>query len=111
MSPTKGWRLFIVVLAVGALAVVATIVAPFAYDVYQDRNHSLTFTGQVFLFEKSESLGYARNDVVAILNKGDNVKVLRIWYGKDYQVVRVLLPDGRIGYLISGESGDYHLGN
>ena len=91
---------------------VSIIGAAIGYDIYLDRQRQLKITGQIRLFEEPYPLSYPgkENHVVAILNKGDRVEVRRIWYGKDYMVIKVRLADGREGYLIPGDSGvDYKL--
>ena len=87
------------------------IVGALAYDTYRDRQHTVIIAEGVRVFENGNSRGYDRKDVVSILKRDEHVRVLRIWYGKDYEAIRIELSDGRTGYLISGESGNYSLLN
>jgi hypothetical protein len=108
MSSRKNWITLSVLLVICGV-VVAIVVGAFAYDTYQDRHRTLTFAGSVRVFQTDAPLGNSRTDVVATLQPRDNAKVLRIWYGRDYECVKIQLSDGRTGYLISGESGGYVL--
>lgn len=40
------------------------------------------------------------NTVIAVLKKGERVKVINYRYGKDYMVYKIKLQDGRNGYVI-----------
>jgi hypothetical protein len=44
------------------------------------------------------------NEIVTILNKGDEGEVLSYTYGKDYKAYKVKMKDGKSGYLISGDN-------
>lgn len=42
------------------------------------------------------------NEVMEILEPGSKVKISSIVQGKDYRAYKVVLPDGREGYVIGG---------
>jgi hypothetical protein len=105
-SPKPKYKIFLLTLLIVGVIGAAVITATTAYDTYRDRQHTLIITGQLLIFKNPEIQGKMVNPVIAILNKGDRVRVQRIWYGKDYMVVKVRLIDGSEGYLISGESGN-----
>lgn len=90
-------------------AVVLLVLGAIAVDTLGDRNRTLTFEGTVRVFQDDMPRGESRTDIVANLHSNDQAKVLRIWYGKDYECVKIEMSDGRVGYLISGESGLYTL--
>ena len=108
MSRRKN-RITVLALLILCVVTVSVILSGFAYDIHRDRQRALSFDGPVRVFERGASLGNGRSDVVAVLQQGDSARVLRIWYGKDYECVKIELPDRRIGYLISGESGNYKI--
>lgn len=97
-----------VVLAIGGIGV-TLVVGAIAVDTLQDRQRTLAFEGSVRVFQANVPLGQSRTDIVATLHSNDHAKVLRIWYGKDYECVKIQMSDGRVGYLISGDSGFYNL--
>ena len=108
MSSRKSWIFLILLSTVGGVLVLA-VMGAVAYDTHLDRQHTVTFAGPVRVFVDDFPHDYERTDVIATLDRNDHATVLRIWYGKDYQAIKIRLADGRTGYLISGESGDYVL--
>jgi hypothetical protein len=106
MSSRKNRTALSVVLAICGI-VITLVVGAIAVDTLEDRQRTLTFEGSVRVFENDIPLGASRTDIVATLHANDRAKVLRIWYGKDYECVKIQISDGRVGYLISGESGIY----
>jgi len=108
MSSPKNRTALRVLLAICGI-VVTLVVGAIAIDTLQDRQRTVSFEGSVCLFQTDFPLGETRTDIVAVLHSNDQAKVLRIWYGKDYECIKIQMSDGRVGYLISGESGAYTL--
>jgi len=108
MSLPKNRTALRVVLAICGI-VVTLVVGAIAVDTLEDRQRTLAFEGSVRVFQTDFPLGQSRTDIIATLHSNDHAKVLRIWYGKDYECVKIQVSDGRVGYLISGESGFYNL--
>jgi hypothetical protein len=60
------------------------------------------------LLVKPVPLGYpstvpAPNEVMGAVEPGQHLRVVSDQYGKDYHVFRVVLPDGREGYVVDGK--------
>ena len=101
VSPPRkiGVGVLIVLFAIGAAIGIGV-----AYDVYQDRKATVVIKGVVDLYETHDEIS---NKKVSTLQASDQVHVLRIRYGKDYQAIKVRASDGRKGWLISG--GNFEL--
>ncbi|HWR17790.1 MAG TPA: hypothetical protein VN577_23370 [Terriglobales bacterium] len=90
---------------VGVLAIVAAAaaiaIAMLLVDINNDRQYRVRITGPVRLYDPNISLSrHSREDgVVDMLTPSNDVKVLRIRFGDDYEAIRVRLADGREGYL------------
>jgi hypothetical protein len=69
------------------------------YDVYRDRQHSITITGPVQVWEHHDLYYHQDARVLTVLEKGAQVKVLRMQGGIDWASIRVRLADGREGYI------------
>lgn len=48
-----------------------------------------------------------KNQVITIINKGENYEVVKTNYSKDFMFYKIKLNDGRVGYLWSGD--DFHV--
>ena len=70
-----------------------------AYDAYRGRQLSLTVTGPVRVWEHHDLHHHQGSRVIAVLEKGAEVKVLRTLSGIDWASIRVKLADGREGYV------------
>ena len=82
-----------------AAAVVSFPAIWWAYDVWQDRRHTLTVdeNTSAFIGKGNASCGGAQFAVIA---PATSVQVRRIRYWKDYATVDVELADGRRGYIV-----------
>ncbi len=90
-------------LAIGVVS--STIVGAVAYDVYDDRRHSIEVLDGTPLLAEAYPLGYGekQNRAIAMLDRS-RPRVLRIRYGKDYMAIRVRTESGLEGWVIYGPS-------
>jgi hypothetical protein len=72
-------------------------------DVISDRTYRLAVIGPTPLYAFPPHEYPDTNPVVATLNPGQPIRVLRLRYGKDFQAFRVETSDGRVGWVIGGE--------
>ncbi len=93
-------RLLIVVLVIIGLAL-GLGAAAYLVDVHTDRHAFLNVTGPVRVYDRESPPGYARGEdgVIDFLHPGDPVHVLRIRDQDGVEAIRVLLRDGREGYI------------
>ena len=87
--------LAVLLLAVGIL---------WARDVAIDRSYKLAVTGPTPLYSSSPIERSSSNPVVAVLQPGEPVRVLRMRYGKDFQTFQVETKNGPTGWLVYGNS-------
>jgi hypothetical protein len=73
-----------------------------AYDVGQDRKHSVIVESQTQVFTGSAN-GLCGGQRLTTLQAGNILPVRRIRYWKNCATIDVGLPDGRRGYLVLGE--------
>ena len=86
---------------------VAITLAFFGHDIYRDRRHSVEILSTTPLLEDPYPLNYgdSENTVLSRLKKGDEVRVLRIKYGKDFMALKVEeKKSGAVGYVIYDDS-------
>jgi len=85
------------------LATIGSIVGGlYACDVGQDRKYSVEVLEDTKLFEDWELLYYSANPVE--VRAGESLRVVRIRYSKEFQMVKVEKENGETGWLISGGS-------
>jgi len=91
-----------------ALCVLVGIaLAFFGHDIYRDRQHSMEILSTTPLLEEPYPLhyGHSENNVLNHLKKGDEVRVLRIKYGKDFMALKIEeKKSGAVGYVIYDDS-------
>jgi hypothetical protein len=104
MTQTKR-NLLIAILAIAA-AGIGIAVALVVVDVHEDRQYQVRITGNTKLYNSESPSPDKRGveGVIQILQPGDEVRVLRILRGSDYDAIRVELKDGRIGYIFLGDN-------
>ena len=93
------------VLKLSLLAIITIIAAPliiWGWDVHNDRKHLVTVISTTPVFGGAAwcHLGQRLVDVPPDIH----LEVRRIRYWKDCATLDVALPDGRQGYIISGDS-------
>ncbi len=97
-------------LVIGFLVFVAfaagIAVTAWILDVHEDREYTVMVTGKVPVYDSESPPAYKRGDegVIDILRPPDQVKVLRITNHTDSQAIKVLLHDGREGYIFCCEN-------
>ena len=70
---------------------------------------TLTISGPVHVYPSSTPpSSYPGTNFIAELGPHDSVRVLQVKYEKGFAAVHVRLPDGREGWVFSGESIDLH---
>ena len=74
-----------------------------AYDIYQDRQNKIIFTGTVPVYADWEPYPKDQQPIL-ILSTEEIVKVKRIRYGKDYMAILVETQNGQSGWIFSGYS-------
>jgi len=85
---------------VGALAAVPAIAV--LKDIRSDRRHSIIITERVPLYAAPRfDCGREQPVAIGFASPNDNVRVLRIRYGKDCQTVKVAVGDGPSGWLLA----------
>jgi hypothetical protein len=90
--------LMVLLVALGALTM-----AFWAFDVYEDRQHSLTIDSPTPVFIGSGS-GYCdRGRLLETVHPQAKLQVKRIRYWKNCATVEVALPDGHEGYVVLGD--------
>ncbi len=92
-------------LLVIAAGVAALLAIAFLADVHADRELLLVVTADTAVlrdFPTRPNSDTASNVVIATIHAGQPSRVLRVRYGKDFQAVKVRLPDGLTGWVITG---------
>ncbi len=104
MSRTKR-NILIFVLAI-ASAAIGIAVAVYVVDVHEDRQYDVRITGPVWLFNSESPSRETRGSegLIQVLEPNDQVKVLRILHGRDYDAIRVRLENGSEGYIFLGDN-------
>lgn len=89
-------------IAMATVLLVAGIIAiRWAYDVWQDRKHTVVVTAETPLFVgERESCSGTR---IATLPPGTEPKVMRIRYWKNCATIDVVSPSGQQGFIVLGE--------
>ena len=78
--------------------------APFALDIYRDRQHRMVIRGPVTVYHSATPQWLdPGNAVVATVSENNAVRVRRIRYEKDYVAVRVQLDRGLEGHVFAGD--------
>lgn len=72
-------------------------------DVVSDRSYQLAVVAPTPLYSLPPHEYPQPNPVIATLQPGQPVHVLRLRYGKDFQAFRVETQDGRVGWVVGGE--------
>lgn len=80
------------------------VLAFWANDVREDREHTVTVISPTPIFAGSGSDNdcYTRHQQTAIEEPDTTLHVRRIRYWKDCATVNVVLPDGRSGHIVLG---------
>jgi hypothetical protein len=88
--------------AIAAAPLIAGLLAAWwAYDVWQDRKHTVVVMADTPLFAgDDESCGGTR---IATLHPGTEPKVMRIRYWKNCATIKVVSPGGKKGFIVLGE--------
>ncbi len=74
-----------------------------AYDIYQDRQIKIIFTGAVPVYADWKPYPIDQQPIL-MLSPEAIVKVKRIRYGKDYMSILVETQNGQSGWIFSGFS-------
>jgi hypothetical protein len=72
-------------------------------DVIADRSYRLAVVAPAALYSLPPHEYPQSNPVVATLQPGQPIRVLRLRYGKDFQTFRIETPDGPTGWVVGGE--------
>lgn len=83
-----------------SLILIILAVAPWSYDVISDRNHEIAILKPMTLLEKPPQDYPALNRETGKLSVGEQVKVLRMGYGKDFRAWKVRGSAGLEGWFI-----------
>jgi hypothetical protein len=86
-----------------ALVLMALFAIVWAGDVYYDRTYKLAVESVAPLYSLPPHEYPTANSVMANLIPGEEVRVLRLRYGKDFQAFQVETKAGLIGWVIGGE--------
>jgi hypothetical protein len=86
------------VLLLGVVAAVLLIA-----DKLIDRTATISVVADAPLYSLPPQDYPANNPCIAILKRGEPVKVLRVAHGKDFQTFRVETQSGQIGWVILGQ--------
>jgi hypothetical protein len=87
-----------------ALTATGLLVLAWAWDLHNDRKHTLLVNSQATIFTiDGEQTCYEEGERLTRINPGVRLKVCRIRYWKDCATVCITLPDGRKGYVVLGE--------
>ncbi len=89
-------------LAAALLLSCAAVCAPWAYDVWKDRSHTLITQSETPVFDNRGDDQCTSGTVMATIASGVSLKVQRIRYWKECATVDVKLNDGRTGRIILG---------
>ncbi|MNL29805.1 hypothetical protein D3C87_1515040 [compost metagenome] len=85
-------------LCVGVLLICSGILGLFAWDIWEDRSQSVSIIQQTALYDDWEFGD--RQKSIGKVERGENLKVLRIRYGKDFMAIKVERNDGSVGWII-----------
>ncbi len=77
---------------------IVALAAWFAWDVQSDRNKSIKIIKAVPLYGNWEPLNGQQSNTNVM--PGENLKVVRIRYGKDYMAIKIEREDGSNGWII-----------
>lgn len=78
------------------------VAAPWFADIAEDREHVVSVVGMEPVYGLPPHEYPQTNPVVGEVRPGQSLKVLRVRYGKDFEALRVELPNGQIGWVLSG---------
>jgi hypothetical protein len=76
------------------------VAATWVYDVVSDRNHEIAILKPIPLLEKAPQDYPASNRETGKISVGEQVKVLRMGYGKDFRTWKVRGNVGQEGWFI-----------
>lgn len=76
----------------------SSLLAWLAWDIHLDRSKEVRILKTTALYESWESLG--GQESASTVEPGENLKIERIRYGKDYMAIKVAKDNGLSGWLI-----------
>lgn len=74
-----------------------------AGDIYTDRQYRLAVIASALLYSLPPHEYPISNPALATLKPNDELRVLRMRYGKDFQAFRVETKSGLVGWVIGGD--------
>ena len=90
-----------VIATVSTLLIAGLVAVWWAYDVWQDRKHTVVVVADTPLFAGDEES--CEGTRIATLQPGTEPKVQRIRYWKNCATLDVVTPSGQKGFIVLGE--------
>ena len=87
-------------LTIISLIFIIVVAATWIYDVVSDQNHEIAILKPIPLLEKAPQDYPASNRETGKISVGEQVKVLRMGYGKDFRTWKVRGSVGQEGWFI-----------
>lgn len=72
-------------------------------DVLGDRQYQANVIGAAPLYSLPPHEYPSANPLISTLRPGENLRVLRVRYGKDFEALKVETEGGHVGWVIGGE--------
>ena len=69
----------------------------------KENNSVIVIEGPTKVLSEPECSFYKEVKEIAVLDKGDNAKVIGVRYPKDCMVYKIKIADGRVGYITYGD--------
>lgn len=98
----KSTSAFVVGAAASLLAVSTILWLLWVRDVRDDHKHTVIVNTTTPVFSGNGDVGGCHGTQLTTIERGAKLPVRRIRYFKDCAAIDVVLPDGRIGYVVLG---------
>jgi hypothetical protein len=91
------------VLTAASFAALLLVALFWAGDIYGDHQYKVEVVESASLYSLAPTDYPATNPVLLNLSVGNHLQVVRVRYGKDFEALKVVTDDGKIGWVIGGD--------